>query len=93
MNFAILRYNYECLKMNIIDFYYNEDTRGLYIEFSLLDDMDNVYRTIELSFKDVEYYSPTIISKNDMNSIDKDFIIDMLNQYFSENDLPEEKFL
>ena len=93
MNFAILRYNYECLKMNIIDFYYNEDTRGLYIEFSLLDDMDNVYRTIELSFKDVEYYSPTIISKNDMGSIDKDFIIDVLNQYFEENDLPEEKFL
>jgi hypothetical protein len=55
--------------------------------------MDNVYRTIELPFKDVEYYSPTIISKNDMNSIDKDFIIDMLNQYFGENDLPEEKFL
>jgi len=79
--------------MNIIDFYYNEDVRELYIEFSQLDDMDNVYRTIELSFKDVEYYSPTIISKNDMNSIDKDFIIDMLNQYFSENDLPEEKFL
>jgi len=55
--------------------------------------VDNVYRTIELSFKDVEYYSPTIISKNDMGSIDKDFIIDMLNQYFDENDLPEEKFL
>jgi len=81
------------LQMNIIDFYYNEDTRGLYIEFSLLNDVDNVYRTIELSFKDVEYYSPTIITKNDMDSIDKDFIIDILNQYFDENDLPEEKFL
>lgn len=81
------------LQMNIIDFYYNEDTRGLYIEFSLLNDVDNVYRTIELSFKDVEYYSPTIITKNDMDSIDKDLIIDILNQYFDENDLPEEKFL
>jgi len=79
--------------MNIINFYYNEDTRRLYVEFSQLNDGDNVYRTIELSFKDVQYYSPIIIGKNDLDLIDNDFIIEVLDGYFKDNDLPEEKFL
>jgi len=77
--------------MNIIDYYY--ESRNLNVEFSTIDDGDKFYRTLNLSFDDIQYYSPTIIIEKDLYDIDEDFVIDLINQYLKENDLPEEESL
>jgi hypothetical protein len=79
--------------MKIHEYYYSEETRTLYIEFSTEEDSDKFYRTIELSYDDLEYYSPTIILEEDLLSLNKNFIIEFLFEYFKENDLPEETIL
>jgi hypothetical protein len=79
--------------MNIIEFYYNEENENLYIEFSTDKDGDSFYRTLEVSFRDIEYYSPTIIDESDMKDLDNDFILDFLNSYFMDNDLPNQETL
>lgn len=79
--------------MKIIEFYYNDDNRRLYVEFSTEDDEDSFYRVLELGFGDIEYYSPSILIEEDMDYIDEEFIVELLNQYLLDNDLPEEKTL
>ena len=79
--------------MIIIEYFYNDDNRTLYVEFSTKEDKDKYYRVMELVFEDIEYNSPTIITEDEMNEIDEEFIIDLLTQYFEENELPEEKTL
>jgi hypothetical protein len=79
--------------MKIHNFYFNDNKEILNIEFSLINDDENSYRNIELNFTDVEFYSPTIIDITDMYKIDDEFIIELLEQYFMDNDYPEEMFL
>jgi hypothetical protein len=76
--------------MTIHEHYYNEDNRMLYIEFSTIGDGDSFYRVLEMSYQDVEYYSPEIINEEDLQHIDHDFIVDVINQYLSENELPDQ---
>lgn len=77
--------------MKIRDYYLNEETGGLYIQFSTKKDGEDFYRSIELSFDKVQFYSPEIIS--DFDEVDEDLIIDTLNNYFEDHDLPEETML
>lgn len=88
-------YTYECLseRMKIHEFYYNEDTRRLYVEFSTKNDGDKFYRVLELDYSEIEYYSPDIISEEDIVDIDKSSITEIINQYLNDNDLPEEIIL
>jgi hypothetical protein len=79
--------------MVIIEYFYNDDNRTLYVEFSTKEDKDKYYRVMELVFEDIEYNSPTIITEDEMDEIDEEFIIDLLTQYFENNELPEEKTL
>ena len=79
--------------MIIHEYYYNEDTRRLYVEFSTKQDIDKFYRVLELDFEDVEFYSPYIIDEYDLNEIEEDFVVDLINQYLKENDLPDEIIL
>ena len=79
--------------MIIHEFYYNDDNRRLYVEFSTDDDSDNFYRVLNLGFEDIEYYSPEIVVEEDMEDIDEDFVKELIVQYTKENDLPEEKIL
>jgi hypothetical protein len=79
--------------MNIIEYYYNEDNKNLYIEFSTDDDEDIFYRVLELTKKDIEYYSPTIIIDVNLNDIDDDFIIELITEYLKDNDSPEQQTL
>lgn len=74
--------------MKIRDFYLNDETGGLYIEFSTKEDGDDFYRTLELTYDDVIYYSPTII--DDLEEIDEDLILEIIVEFSKENDLPEE---
>lgn len=75
--------------MQIIEFYYDEDRELLYVEFSTKEDKDDYYRILELEYSDIEYYSPEIICKTDLNNITTSFIKDVIEQYLKENDLPE----
>jgi hypothetical protein len=79
--------------MKIHEFYYNEDNRRLYVEFSTKQDGDRFYRILDLSFDEIEYYSPDIIVEEDLHEIDEDYVIDLISQYLTENDLPDEIFL
>lgn len=93
MFFHKKQYNYDCLPMNVIDFYYNEDNNRLYLEFSMKEDSDMFYRVLELDFEDVKYYSPSLITRKDMTEIDEEFIIELLSQYLIDNELPEQQSL
>lgn len=74
--------------MNIHNYYYNEEGKNLLIEFSMDNDGDNIYRKDELSFRDIELYSPTIIEENDLNDIDETFIVELLTEFYKYNELP-----
>ncbi len=76
--------------MNILEYYYNDDNRMLYVEFSTEEDGDSYYRVLKLNYDDIEFYSPEIIDEDDMDGIDEDFVIDLIKQYLLNNDLPEE---
>ena len=76
--------------MIIHEYYYNDDNRVLYVEFSTEEDGDSFYRVLELDFETIEYYSPEIIEEIDLEDIDEDFVIDVIDGYLKENDLPEE---
>lgn len=76
--------------MNILEYYYNEDNRLLYVEFSTNEDGDSFYRVLKLDYEQIEYYSPEIISEDEMNCIDEDFIVELIEQYLKENNPPEE---
>lgn len=74
--------------MHIHEYFYGG--RRLYIEFSTDQDGDEFYRVLELEYEDVIYYSPEIITEDDMGEIDNDFVIDIINQYIVDNELPEQ---
>jgi hypothetical protein len=76
--------------MNILEFYYNDTNRMLYVEFSTVGDEDKFYRVLELGFQDIEYYYPEIIHEKDLEDIDEDFVIEIVTQYLNENELPEQ---
>lgn len=76
--------------MTIHEYYYNDDNRVLYVEFSTKEDGDTFYRVLELNYEDIVYYSPEIIEEGDLEEIDEDFIIELINGYSDENGLPEE---
>lgn len=74
--------------MKIREFYLNDETGGLYIEFSTRKDGDDYYRVLDLSHDDIIFYSPTIIE--DISEVDNDLIIDIIIEYSKHNELPEE---
>jgi|LauGreDrversion4_2_1035121.scaffolds.fasta_scaffold07001_10 hypothetical protein len=76
--------------MTIHEYYYNDNNRVLYVEFSTKEDGDTFYRVLELNYEDIVYYSPEIIEDGDLEEIDEDFIIELINGYSDENGLPEE---
>lgn len=76
--------------MNIHEYYYNENGKNLYIEFSTKEDGDGFYRILELEYQDVMYYSPNIVAEDEINEVDEDFVIELIEQYLLNNDLPEE---
>jgi hypothetical protein len=76
--------------MTIHEYFYNEDNKRLYIEFSTRKDGDRFYRILELDYDEVEFYSPEIISEEDLLDIEKSHIIDVILEYLKDNDLPSE---
>jgi len=79
--------------MYIREFYYNDDNGMLRIEFSTDEDGDDSYRLLELILEDVMYYSPNIMYESDMYIMEEDDIIELVEQYLLDNNLPEEQSL
>ncbi len=77
--------------MKIREYYLNEETGGLYIEFSTKEDGDDFYRSTELSSDKIRFYSTIII--DEIDNIDEELIVEILNGYFEDRDLPEETML
>lgn len=77
--------------MIIREFFLNEDTGNLYIEFSTEEDGDDFYRTLDLTRDQIEYYSPSII--DDEVEMDEDFIQEIIIEYCKHNELPGEEIL
>jgi hypothetical protein len=76
--------------MTIHEYFYNEDSRRLYVEFSTRKDGDRFYRVLELDYEDIELYSPDIIIEEDLMEIEEDYIIEVISEYLKSNDLPDE---
>lgn len=77
--------------MYIHEYYYNG--KGLYVEFSLKKDGDDFYRVIELDNEEILTTYPSIIDESDLGEIDENFVIELLTEYFQENDYPEQQSL
>jgi len=74
--------------MIIHEFYYNN--RRLYIEFSTKEDGDDFYRILELPYEDIIYYSVDIIDETDIVQFEENSVVELIDQYLLDNDLPEE---
>jgi len=79
--------------MKLINYYYDEDNRLLSIEFSLNEDGDDFYRSLEMECEDIIFYSPDIVNDYDLSDIDKTFVKDLLNEYLKQNEPPEQLLL
>lgn len=79
--------------MKIHEYFYNENTKILYLEFSTKEDSDVYYRILELTYGDVEFYYPEIIEESDLLKINKKFINELLEEYFKENEMPQQQLL
>ena len=73
--------------------YFNDTNRTLYIEFSTKQDGDLFYRALELDFDDVKVYSTDFIYEEDMYDLEENTIIDILENFLDQNDLPEQQNL
>lgn len=79
--------------MKLLNYYYDDISQILSIEFSLTEDGDDFYRSLELEYSDIEFYSPDIVDEEDLLDIDKSFVKDLLKEYLNQNDPPEQQFL
>lgn len=79
--------------MNILRQEYDGVNGFLYVEFSIDEDEDIFYRTVELDYKDVILYSPNIITKNDIEYLEESDVVEILIEFFKDNDLPGQIYL
>ena len=80
--------------MKLLNYYYDEINTYMLVEFSIEEDGDDFYRSLELNLEDVKYYSPEIIDEFDLIDMDDNsFILDLLKEYLKENDPPQQLIL
>ena len=76
--------------MEIFEFYYDDMEQDMVILFNINADSD-LHRRINLSLDELMYYSPVILEEEDIVDCDEDTVLEILNEYLKENDLPEEE--
>ena len=79
--------------MKLLNYYYDDISQILSIEFSLREDGDNFYRALSLEYSDIEYYSPIIFDDEVLSDLEESFVSDILDEYLNQNDPPEQQFL
>ena len=78
--------------MEIIDFYYDDLDQILEVTFST-DSEGDYYRSITLPLEKIKFYYPTHIDEDDIIDCDDEFVLEILEEYFKNNDMPEEEIL
>jgi len=79
--------------MEIIQFYYEESDQTLEVRFSTETDSE-YYRLLNLSLDEIQYYAPVVIEEHELiDGIDSDFVLEILESYYSENSLGSEELL
>lgn len=79
--------------MKLHEFYFNDNNGMLYVEFSTKQDGDDFYRVLELDQGDVSYFSSDIIYEDDFENLTEEMVIDVIQNYISENGLPDQIIL
>lgn len=75
--------------MKINEFYYDDSEQILEVTFTT--DLDgDYYRIIRLPLETIQYYSPSIIEEEDIMDGDEDLFVEILEEYFKENEMPDE---
>lgn len=79
----------------IHNFYYEEHVDQLVVEFSTEDDDDKFYRTQELDLDTLQYLLPPTFFdvSNWKEDFEEELIIEILTNYYKENDLPFQQLL
>jgi|SaaInl85LU_5_DNA_1037374.scaffolds.fasta_scaffold09954_4 hypothetical protein len=75
--------------MEIIDFFYDEVSQILTVIFTTDPDSD-LTRTSHITLNDIKLYSTLSVDEEDVIECDEDFIIEILEEYFYDHELPEE---
>lgn len=75
--------------MKIREFYYDDYKERLFVEFSTITDGNDFYRTLDLGYEEVEYYSLTMVEPEDMLDIDETFVREVVVEYLKDNTPPE----
>ena len=78
--------------MRIIESYFDEDEHILEIRFNTNTDGD-YFRSVKLSKEDIKYYSPSIVEDDEIPELDDDFLIEILESYFDQNEMSGEELL
>lgn len=78
--------------MEIIDYYYDDMDQILEVTFTT-DSTGDYYRTVKLSLETIKYYYPTHIDEEEIIDSDDDLILEILEEYFKENEMPDEEIL
>ncbi len=79
--------------MEIIQFYYEESDQTLEIRFSTETDSE-YYRLLTLTLDEIQYYAPVVVDEHDLiEGIESDFVLEILESYYSENSLGSEELL
>lgn len=76
--------------MEIIEFYYDDVEQDMVILFNTNSDSD-LFRKINLSLDELMFYSPVILDEEDIEDCEEDLVLEILTEYFKENDMPEEE--
>jgi len=76
--------------MEIIEFYYDDVEQDMVILFNTNSDSD-LFRKINLSLDELMFYSPIILDEEDIEDCEEDLVLEILTEYFKENDMPEEE--
>ena len=76
--------------MEIIEFYYDDVEQVMVILLNTNSDSD-LFRKINLSLDELMFYSPIILDEEDIEDCEEDLVLEILTEYFKENDMPEEE--
>lgn len=79
--------------MKIHNFFYNEDTTILSIDFSTKEDGDDFYRNLSLTIDEVNFFYSEYISEDDLVDVSDDVLWEIISNYCENNDLPEQIIL
>jgi lysyl-tRNA synthetase class II len=71
--------------MTIINYKFKEDKGILKVYFTMFENDEEIDRTLNFDFWDIEYYLPNIMSVDDLTNLTDDMVYKLVLQYLKEN--------